>query len=350
MSRLFRQITLKTVKKANKGEYEISSVKAELDTAIRCLLDNIYFGNQKPSNNNVIKQSDNHIDNQNTICFFRGFTPYENESGDGRANAYYFHDLFIVGEKGKGFLERTGQDGQIRYYETGLCSDDALELLVTVNSKMKEKGFNPIEKRKIKPRITNDAKKAYMFLLNIAHNIGGAWSDKGRSPLVSASYGKRGYKTALKFAQDRNEQRRYSYIIMGFVRKDDTNNYVLTKDLCKILRDLGATWYKDVHSEIIIKDSIFPRNILGVFEIDKETHDIVFIVNPSLHQLFDKNYGGLCAKITNLICSKGIPVDQTEFDRAAAELGYAHYVEQDCRRENKLGDIGGDADSPLPNN
>ena len=364
VSDLFQQVSLKTIKPTNNDEYEICNTKTELDSEIRCLLDNIYSGNRNLSGNKNTKHLDNH--KSDIICFFRGFAPDKGKLNTEIRKARYFRDLFIVGEKGKGYLKNEGQDGQIRYpqYFVGeIRQQDVYRLLKFVNraiktKKSKDKELKPIELDKIKPYIEKETTQIYMFLLNFAHNIGGSWPDKCLSPFVSASYGNKAYDIALSFAKGKNKQRRHSYIILGFGKKSDEKNVVFTKELTEELETLYAHWYKDIHSEMIIKDCIFPNQILGVFEISNDSdHDIndndIFIVNPSLYQLFEENekkYGDAYSDILEYICTKGIPVDQTEFDLAAAELGYVLYAEQDCNGENELSPIGHEAYSPLPNN
>lgn len=365
MSDLFQQVSLKTIKPTNNDEYEICNTKTELDSEIRCLLDIIYSGNRNLSGNKNTKYLDSH--KSDIICFFRGFAPDKGKLNTESCKARYFQDFFIVGEKGKGYLKNEGQDGHIRhpqYFVGEIRQQDVYSLLKFVNRAIKTKKSNdkelkPIEREKIKPDIEKKTTQTYMFLLNFAHNIGGIWPDKCRSPLVSASYGNRGYDIALSFAKGKNKQRRHSYIIMGFGKKSDINNIVLTEKLTDELETFSAHWHKDIHKEMILKDCIFPDQILGVFEVSNETDDAVFIVNPGLYQLFEKyekqfgdasSKGDASSDILEYICSKGIPIDQAKFDLAAAELGYERNVKRKSNNEHELGLIGSKAYSALPNN
>ena len=146
---------------------------------------------------------------------------------------------------------------------------------------------------------------------------------------------------------------------MGFGKKSDENNIVLTKKLTDELETFCAHWHKDIHTEMILKDCIFPDQILGVFEVSNETDDAVFIVNPGLYQLFEKyekrfgdasSKGDASSDILEYICSKGIPIDQAKFDLAAAELGYERDVVRNSNDGHELGLIGGKAYLALPNN
>ncbi|MDB1689313.1 hypothetical protein [Enterococcus casseliflavus] len=159
--------------------------------------------------------------------------------------------------------------------------------------------------------IEKDTLGTYMYLLNLAHNIGGRWKNKCRSPFVSASYGSKGFATALRFAQARNTDNN-SYIIWGYTNINDSGNYIFTKELSRNLGMMNVDWYEDIHSEIIIKDSIAPQNILGVYKINNETSAKQFIVNPSLYKLFyaskDMHKYGF-SELVNYICREGIPID-----------------------------------------
>ncbi|EPA0804752.1 hypothetical protein ACQZUA_002361 [Enterococcus hirae] len=230
--------------------------------------------------------------------------------------------------------------------------NDINELLELINSILRRNSFGSIEIETISPYIKDDFMGIYMFLLNLVYNIGGRWDNKCRSPFVSAAYGRDGYKKALNFAQSRNG-RGYSYIIMGFIRKTNVANYILTKELSEKLGMLDVDWYQDIYSEIIIKDGIFPQNILGVFEIDNETGDKRFIINPYLYQLFDVSkkrvkYGS--RDLTEYICHEGIPVNQDDFVNCARSLGYRSYGYRIHDGYTFAGEIDGEADLPLPRN
>lgn len=248
--------------------------------------------------------------------------------------------------------ENVLSEGIEPYFNREPCMDDINELLELINSILRKNGFGSIEIETISPYIKEDIVGIYMFLLNLVHNIGGRWDNKCRSPFVSAAYGRDGYKKALNFAQSRNGSR-YSYIIMGFIRKTNVANYILTKKLSEKLGMLDVDWYQDIHSEIIIKDGIFPHNILGVFEIDNETGDKSFIINPYLYQLFDVSkkrvkYGS--RDLTEYICHEGIPVNQDDFDNCARSLGYQSYGYRIHDGYTFAGEIDGEADLPLPRN
>jgi len=140
---------------------------------------------------------------------------------------------------------------------------------------------------------------------------------------------------------------------MGFIRKSNEANYILTKELCQNLGMLEVGWYEDIHSEIVIKDGFFPHNILGVFEIDNETGNRCFIINPYLYQLFDVNKKGIkygLRDLTEYVCNEGIPVNQTDFDNCARSLGYRSYGYRIHDGYTFAGEIAGAADLPLHRN
>lgn len=167
---------------------------------------------------------------------------------------------------------------------------DIIELLKFVNLNLERHGFKKIEIKVLLAHLGDDLTASYMFLLNLAHNIGGRWENKSRSPFVSASYGRKGFKTALHFAKNRNNFK-YSYIIFGFIYENNFQNYFFTKELNEKLEILNSEWHPDIHNEIILKDGIFLQNIFGVFEVDNQTGLKSFIVNPYLYQLINLRKG-----------------------------------------------------------
>ncbi|MBO0409971.1 hypothetical protein JZO81_02830 [Enterococcus hulanensis] len=349
-----RQASLKTVELDFEGEYKITNVDSRVVSRIHSVFNNIHLGKQRSGY--FGSSRDLYKDELDTISFFRGFTPdinfNDNKREYERDKADYFQKFFIVGEKGKAYRENVLSEGIEPYFNREPCMDDINELLELINSILRRNSFGSIEIETISPYVKEDIMGIYMFLLNLVHNIGGRWDNKCRSPFVSAAYGRDGYKKALNFAQGRNG-RRYSYIIMGFIRKTNVVNYILTKELSEKLGMLDVDWYQDIHSEIIIKDGIFPHNILGVFEIDNETGDKSFIINPYLYQLFDvskKRVKYRSRDLTEYICHEGIPVNQDDFDNCARSLGYRSYGYRIHDGYTFAGEIDGEADLPLPRN
>ncbi|NKD39333.1 hypothetical protein HED42_14390 [Enterococcus casseliflavus] len=264
----------------------------------------------------------------------------------------YFHNYFEVGEKGKAYRENVLDDGIPTYFYDTPDSEEIDELLQLINSILKKNNFGKIKPEKIRSLIEKDTLGTYMYLLNLAHNIGGRWENKCRSPFVSASYGSKGFATALRFAQARNTDNN-SYIIWGFTNINDSGNYIFTKELSRNLGMMNVDWYEDIHSEVIIKDSIAPQNILGVFEINNETSAKKFIINPSLYKLFYESkdmHRYKFSELVNYICREGIPIDQSNFMKCARELGYKSYGYRLPNGQTFAGEIDREANIRLPEN
>ncbi|WP_430603068.1 hypothetical protein IGJ02_000392 [Enterococcus sp. DIV0724b] len=354
MIRLLQQTSLKTITLDLNGENKIENIDSILVSRIRIFLNNMYNSQLKHSFSIDRRNYDNNF--LDVISFFRGFSPNfncnHNEIVNEKSKVDYFQDFFIVGEKGKAYRENVLLDGSDPYFDNNPEMNDVEELLKLVNLRLKRNNFGNIEMSRLLRSVNNNTISAYMFLLNLAHNIGERWGNKCRSPFVSAAYGNMGFKNALYFAQNRNNDS-YSHIIWGFIRKSDKENYILTRELSENLGMLDAEWYDDIHSEIIIKDGIFPHNILGAFEIDNETGWKDFIINPYLYQLFDVNkrkqrYNLL--GLTEYVCQNGIPIDQNIFDECARSLGYHSYGYRLHNGYTSAGEIGREANLHLPRN
>lgn len=52
------------------------------------------------------------------------------------------------------------------------------------------------------------------------------------------------------------------------------------------LEEIGGDWYEDIHSEIMLKDCLYPQNIYGILEIDYSKNNISLIINPYLYAMF----------------------------------------------------------------
>lgn len=287
----------------------------------------------------------------NAISFFRGFKPnFKLRKQLEISPARFFELFFVVGEKGNAYREDVGIKGIKPYFDRPATIEDVKALLNKVNSILKMKDFGSICVEDLLEAVDEDVQNAYIFLLNLAHNIGGRWEDKVRSPFVSAAHGENGFDTALKFANSRNEND-FSYVIWGFIPESRKHNIILTKELTKDIQSLNADWYEDIHSEIIIKDGIFPSNILGVFEIHRESGRKKFIINPYLYQLFDidkEDSSEHIGEIFQYVCTNGIPIDQKHFSEFAKQLGYVSRGLDKHDGKIRAGRIGSSADIILP--
>ncbi len=278
------------------------------------------------------------------IPYLRGFSfEYTNV-------AEFFEKFFVVGEKGQSYRENVYSGGIPNYYGQEVTQEDVICLAEETNEILKKSGKNTIEiVDLLKYRDDNLSDETmYTLLLNFLHNIGGRWKDKKRSPFVSAAHGNAAFVKAENFARGK-DNRELVYILWGFTQSTDGTNYVETKKLTDFIRTIGVDWYDDVHSEIIIKDGIFPQKILGVFEIDGNFDTVSFIINPYLYQLFTSGKKS-SVDIAKYVSENGIPVNQENFEKFASDLGYQSYGYDNNSEHRWAGTVGAEANIQLPNN
>ncbi|EOH94233.1 hypothetical protein [Enterococcus pallens] len=354
MIRLLQQTSLKTVVGIDEV-YRIENIDSILVPRIKNFLISMHNNTVRPYFSASKRYHE--CEKIDVISFFRGFIPnFEGDLFDEEQYriliAEYSKNFFVVGEKGNAYRENVNVDGIDPYYRNNPTANDIKEILELVNSILNRNGFGYIDLDKILRYANDDITGTYMFLLNLAHNIGGQWENKCRSPFVSAAYGNRGFKKAFQFANNRNNND-HSYILWGFQHEDVKDRYIFTKELCQTLGMMDVNWYEDIHHEIIIKDGIFPQNILGVFVIENQTGRKNFIINPYLYQLFDAGIENARYNSSELIIKisrYGIPIDQIDFDRCAKELGYKSYGYDIDDGYIRAGKIGNYANLILPRN
>lgn len=281
------------------------------------------------------------------IPYFRGF-PLENLGTPDVAN--FFEKFFVVGEKGAGYREDVLESGISQYFKQDVTEEDLILLTEEINKILLSRRLNII---KIEALLSCrddqlSVEGMYTILLNFLHNVGGRWKDKKRSPFVSAAQGYEAFSKAEKFALGK-EDRSIIYILWGFTKVTDSENYIKTSELTNFMRKIGVDWYDDIHSEIIIKDAIFPQKIFGVFEIDSSCNKITFIINPYLYQLFSSREKN-STDIAKYVSENGIPVDQENFETFASDIGYQSYGYDDNSEHRWAGTIGAAANIKLPKN
>lgn len=281
------------------------------------------------------------------IPYFRGFSL---ENLDAPDLADFFEKFFVVGEKGMSYRENVLESGISSYYGKEITKEDIAHLTEKINEILPRLRRDTIEiESLLNYRADNlSDEEMYTLLLNFLHNIGGRWGDKKRSPFVSAAHGNTAFDKAQNFARGRDD-REHFYILWGFAQLTDGTNYVETKNLTDFIRTIGVDWYDDRHSEIIIKDGIFPQKILGVFKIDRICNTESFIINPYLYQLFIAREK-TSADIAKYVSENGIPVNQENFETFASDIGYQSYGYDDNSEHRWAGIIGAAAHIKLPNN
>jgi len=266
----------------------------------------------------------------------------------------YFSNLFIVGEKGRFYRKQLFFDGAEtdtnNFYTAEITTTDLDEVMDEVNATLAK---TPKKMYRLnKDDLSLLQRKGYsnqevnIFLLNWLHNIGGKWENKKHSPFVSTSYGKNGFKTAASFSRRfNNELRSPSYVLIGYVKQKDRENYIYTNEMTDTLQSLKIDWYEDIHSEIIIKDAIFPHYIIGVMEIVNNNRTLV--LNPYLYNLLASDF--TLKEILKILVNYSIPINQNEFYERAEWLGYVGYG-YDNGENRFIGRIGEAASIQLPNN
>lgn len=285
-----------------------------------------------------------------TKLIFRGFQIDYNEE----ELPEYFHNFFIVGEKGPFYRNQLFSVGEEidsnNFYTAATTNTDLDELMDEINDILTETSKKKYKISKRDLGLLKDKgysnKDIHMFLLNWSHNIGSKWGNKPHSPFVSTSYGKTGFDTAVRFSKGNGHQTGdSSYVLIGYLKQDDKENLSYTTKMTKILKELNIDWYEDTHSEIIIKDAIFPQYIIGVIEIVNNNRTLV--INPYLYNLFNSDFS--LKEILELLINCSIPVNQEAFNESAEQMGYEGYGYDDG--ENRyMGRIGRAASIQLPNN
>jgi hypothetical protein len=95
------------------------------------------------------------------------------------------------------------------------------------------------------------------FFSAILHNVGNRWDNKDESPFVSTTYGNQKLEVARRFSTPRSEDENSMIFIYYICRT--SKYYMLTTELNKMLKDLNVDWYKDIHSEMLLIDGLFPH-------------------------------------------------------------------------------------------
>lgn len=153
-----------------------------------------------------------------------------------------------------------------------------------------------------------------VFFLSFLHNSGRLKSFKDYSPFISLTYGPYKYTISRKFALDRCKHKKG--ILYLYCLNAGWPYYIKTMDFGKQIKKFGVNWYKDINSEIMLLDGMYPHYLLGIYEVEPFRNPR-FIINPWLYNMFLQNQ--------KFYYSEGIPIDQTYFHTFAEKLGYKNY-------------------------
>jgi hypothetical protein len=159
-----------------------------------------------------------------------------------------------------------------------------------------------------------ELEKWKIFFLSFLHNSGRNKDFANHSPFMSLTYGCKKYVIGRKFALKRSKMDK-GFLYLYYLKKD-WPYFLKAIDFKKILNKFEVKWYKDVNSEIILINGMYPHYLLGIFEVEPYKNPR-FILNPWLNYIFSRDQ--------KLNLNQGIKVDQTHFVDFAQKMGYRSY-------------------------
>lgn len=213
--------------------------------------------------------------------------------------------LFIVGHKGMSFYNTEIEEG----YYNNFSVDNSGEIKTLIR-KIKDK-FPNFSEDKLKGY---PADRQLELLYSIIHNLGeeNMEADKRCSPFVSVTVGDNNFDVAEIFCGIKKvkSKRGYGFIILGF---EKVGEYYIDSE---ILREFGLQLEEiiDMEQEILIKNVLWPSNIIGVFILKDD--EKFFVVNPWLLYTLE-TYPQRESYL--------IYVDQKDFSELSKRLGYRQY-------------------------
>lgn len=245
-------------------------------------------------------------------------------------------DFFIVGDKAKAHIKLP--DNPFQHTKDKTTLDDIKNILSKCNEILRQKSMN--SENEIYGKFTDqfikyleekslEVQESWKFaLLALLHNKGKTDGSKGKiddyfkpySCFVSLTYGENKYNTAKKFAVGRNN----NGLIYIYILEKSLKNHFRAMDLTNKLCDLGIKWYEDVNSEIMVINGLYPHNIIGFFEINREEVKR-FVLNPWFYKqiMHDLKNGG------DYNYKDGVLINQENFIQSAKNLGYENYFIRD---------------------
>lgn len=231
--------------------------------------------------------------------------------------------LFIVGSKARSSIE-TSSNSAFQHFSNNLHNTlSEIEMLVNeINKKILSNSVSFQVSETIPQNFIDSLSgldeeelgKWKIFFLSFLHNSGRMKSFKDYSPFISLTYGSDKYIISRKFALDRCKHNKG--ILFLYCLNAGWPYYIKTIDFGKQLKKFGVNWYKDINSEIMLLDGMYPHYLIGIYEVEP-LRNPRFIINPWLYNILLTNQ--------NFEYSKGIPIDQTYFQSFAEKLGYKNY-------------------------
>lgn len=270
--------------------------------------------------------------NQNVILCTRGQSKVDKERHDTFINNELY-DLFLVGNKAQYHIEeKIGLDPFLTTNKNILL-DEIKTLLLLVNEELSR--WNSRYEGQVEGQFTdqliddlNDEEKSVvetwkLFLYSLLHNHGENIF-KPYSFFISLTHMDNKYKTAKYFALNTNEND--VGLIFVYILDKKNNNYIKSSELPKQLEKYGVKWFQDSDHEIMLINGLYPHNIIGFFEVEKENVKR-FILNYWFYKQMKKDYA--------YDFSQGVYVDQgsnlEKFKDSAKRLNFKTYFSTDNR-------------------
>ncbi len=247
--------------------------------------------------------------------------------------------LFIVGEKARSNIKMTNDPKYQHILNNRRKTlDDIQKLVNDVNNKLLNNSLSLRVSGKIPQSFIYsiqhlDEKEIgewKIFFLSFLHNSGRVKPFTHYSPFISLTYGPNKYTISRKFALERSKNKKG--ILFLYCLNAGWPYYIKTIDFGKQLRKFRVNWYPDINSEIMLIDGMYPHYLLGVYEVERSRNPR-FVLNPWLYNLLLQK--------KNFDYSKGIPIDQTNFNTFAESRNYQnyffHYLQENVEYASELG-------------
>lgn len=247
-----------------------------------------------------------------------------NEDGKKSEHANFIskklYNFFIVGDKAKFHINKPEKIFH-HTLNNGNIIDDIKQLVLKCNEVLEKKSDRKKIGGKFPDQLISYIEKLHLkkqeswkfVLLAFLHNKGMDDYFKPYSGFVSLTYDQNKYNTARHFATNRYQKG----VIYTYILRKDLKQYFKTEEMNNLLKEYDVKWYEDKHNEIMILNGLFPHNIIGFFEVDKNSTKR-FILNYWFYQQIKHDLK--CGYKFNY--RNGVFIDQQDFQSAAKELGY----------------------------
>ena len=209
---------------------------------------------------------------------------------------------FIVGFKGADFYKNESRRG---FYNPFHIKDpnDLKKLIRIIKARFPSFAEEKLEE------YPDDKLDILHALIHISGKEG-LPEEKENSPLVSVAVGDGNFIIAKEFSNVAENS--YGFIILGF---EKIGKYYIDSEILEEFNVQDKDIIKE-EQEMMIKNALWPSNIIGIFALTKNNHEKSFIVNPWLLNKFESD---------SLRESYLIDVNQVNFPEFSEDLGNAQY-------------------------